>query len=85
MTANFLELALKSMGKNIQSGMRRGQCLGLRKPMQGLQKAVLESFEWKIPGDFKKVQKVIEVKPEMLDSEDEDYEEEGEYAPVIVE
>ncbi|KAG9064000.1 a1-alpha2 repression [Linnemannia hyalina] len=86
MTANFLELALKSMGKNIQSGLRRGHCLALRKPMQGLQKAVLESFEWKIPGDFRKVQKVVEMKPvEMLDSEDEDYEEEGEYAPVIVE
>ncbi|KAF9905045.1 a1-alpha2 repression [Linnemannia zychae] len=85
MTANFLELALKSMGKNIQSGLRRGQCLGLRKPMQSLQKMVLESFEWKIPGDFKKVQKVVEVQPDLLDSEDEDYEEEGEYAPVIVE
>ncbi|KAF9129045.1 a1-alpha2 repression [Mortierella sp. 14UC] len=85
MTANFLELALKGMGKNIQAGLRRGQCLGLRKPMQGLQKAVLESFEWKIPGDFKKVQKVVEVRPDLLDSEDEDYEEEGEYAPVIVE
>ncbi|KAG0068217.1 a1-alpha2 repression [Linnemannia elongata] len=86
MTANFLEQALKSMGKNIQSALRRGHCLALRKPMQGLQKAVLESFEWKIPGDFKKVQKVVEVRPvEILDSEDEDYEEEGEYAPVIVE
>ncbi|KAK3836278.1 MAG: A1 cistron-splicing factor [Linnemannia gamsii] len=86
MTANFLELALKAMGKNIQLGLRRGQCLGLSKPMRGLQKAVLESFEWKIPGDFKKVQKVVEVRrPDLLDSEDEDYEEEGEYAPVIVE
>ncbi|KAF9105597.1 a1-alpha2 repression [Mortierella sp. GBA35] len=84
MTANFLELALKSMGRSIQSGLRRGQCLGLRKPMRGLQKAVQESFEWKIPGDFNKVQKVVEISP-MLDSDDEDYEEEGEYAPVIVE
>ncbi|KAF9929658.1 a1-alpha2 repression [Linnemannia zychae] len=84
MTANFLEQALKTLGRNIQSGLRRGACLELRKPMLGLQKAVQESFEWKIPGDFKKIQKIVEVK-DMLDSDDEEYEEEGEYAPVIVE
>ncbi|KAG0366968.1 A1 cistron-splicing factor [Gamsiella multidivaricata] len=86
MTANFLEQALRVMGRNIQSGLRRGQCLELRKPMHALQKAVQESFEWKIPGDFKKIQKVVEVTNEMglASDEDDDYEEEGEYAPVIV-
>ncbi|KAG0211183.1 a1-alpha2 repression [Mortierella sp. GBA30] len=88
MTANFLEQALKTLGKNVQSGLRRGQCLELRKPMRQLQKAVLESFEWKIPGDFKKIQKVIEISSSVVgfvSNEDDDYEEEGEYAPVIVE
>jgi len=81
MTANFLEQALKIMGRNIQSALRRGLCLELRKPMHTLQKAVLENFEWKIPGDFKKIQKVVEI----VSDEDDEYEEEGEYAPVIVE
>ncbi|KAF9191032.1 a1-alpha2 repression [Haplosporangium sp. Z 767] len=87
MTANFLELALKTMGRSIQSGLRRGHCSELRRPMRELQKTVLESFEWKIPGDFKKVEKVVEITPdvEMVSDEDDDYEEEGEYAPVIVE
>ncbi|KAF9919340.1 a1-alpha2 repression [Lobosporangium transversale] len=84
MTANFLEQALKSMGRNIQSVLRRGQCLELRKPMRALQVAVQESFEWRIPGDFKKIQKVVEIENDD-DDEDEDYKEEGEYAPVIVE
>ncbi|KAG0010494.1 a1-alpha2 repression [Entomortierella chlamydospora] len=83
MTANFLEQALKTMGRNIQSNLRRGQCSDLRKPMLELQKAVFEGFEWKIPGDFKKVQKIVEL--DTLSDEDDDYEEEGEYAPIIVE
>ncbi|KAF9401256.1 a1-alpha2 repression [Mortierella sp. AD011] len=83
MTANFLEQALKTMGRNIQSNLKRGQCSDLRKPMLELQKAVLEGFEWKIPGDFKKVQKIVEL--DTLSDEDDDYEEEGEYAPIIVE
>ncbi|KAG0056992.1 a1-alpha2 repression [Gryganskiella cystojenkinii] len=88
MTANFLELALKGLGRTVQSGLRRGLCGELRKPMRALQQAVLESFEWKIPGDFKTSSKVGEIKDDapMIDSDDdEDYEEEGEYAPVIVE
>ncbi|KAG0266080.1 a1-alpha2 repression [Mortierella polycephala] len=87
MTANFLELTLKTMGRSIQSGFRRGQCSELRRPMRELQKTVLESFEWKIPGDFKKVEKLVEITPdvEMVSDEDDDYEEEGEYAPVVVE
>jgi A1 cistron-splicing factor AAR2 len=84
MTANFLEQALRTMGRSIQSALRRGQSLELRKPMHALQKAVLENFEWKIPGDFKKIQKVAE-ETAMAWDEDDDYEEEGEYAPVIVE
>ncbi|KAF9359812.1 a1-alpha2 repression [Mortierella sp. AD094] len=83
MTANFLEQALKTMGRNIQSNLRRGQCTDLRKPMLALQKAVLEGFEWKIPGDFKKAQKIVEL--DTMSDEDDEYEEEGEYAPVIVE
>ncbi|KAF9109461.1 a1-alpha2 repression [Mortierella sp. AM989] len=82
MTANFLEQALKIMGRNIQSGLRRGQCSELRKPMLALQKAVLEAFDWEIPGDFKKAQKIVELE---ASDEDEDYTEEGEYAPVLVE
>ncbi|KAF8939813.1 a1-alpha2 repression [Dissophora ornata] len=81
MTANFLEQALKTMGRNIQSALRRRLCLELRKPMHTLQKAVLENFEWKIPGDFRKIQKVVEI----VSDEDDEYEEEGEYAPVVVE
>ncbi|KAF8985432.1 a1-alpha2 repression [Entomortierella lignicola] len=83
MTANFLEQALKTMGRNIHSGLRRGQCLELRKPMYALQKAVLEAFEWKIPGDFKKAQKIVEL--DVMSDDDDEYLEEGEYAPVIVE
>ncbi|KAF9434124.1 a1-alpha2 repression [Entomortierella beljakovae] len=82
MTANFLEQALKVLGRNTQSRIRRGECLELRKPMHGLQRAVLDSFEWKLPGDFKKVQTVTE---SFYEDEDEEYIEEGEYAPVIVE
>lgn len=92
MTANFLEQGLKTLGRNIQTALRRGLCLELRKPMHTLQKAVLESFEWKIPGDFKKIQKVVEIPKQneeatvgVDDDDDDDYEEEGEYAPVIVE
>ncbi|KAF9209924.1 a1-alpha2 repression [Haplosporangium sp. Z 27] len=83
MTANFLEQALKTMGRNIHSGLRRGQCLELRKPMYALQKAVLEAFEWKIPGDFKKAQKIVEL--DVMSDDDDEYLEEGEYAPVVVE
>ncbi|KAF9989826.1 a1-alpha2 repression [Mortierella antarctica] len=83
MTANFLEQALKTLGKGIQSALRRGECLEMRRPMRELQKAVLESFEWKIPGDFKKIQAVVETPAD--EEEDDDYAEEGEYAPVIVE
>ncbi|KAG0242041.1 a1-alpha2 repression [Mortierella sp. GBA43] len=89
MTANFLEQGLRTLGRNVQAALRRGQCLDLRKPMHALQKAVLESFEWKIPGDFKKIQ-TVEIPQGWdraaigVDDDDEDYEEEGEYAPVIV-
>ncbi|KAG0306071.1 a1-alpha2 repression [Dissophora globulifera] len=82
MTANFLEQALRTLARSIQSALRRGQCLELRQPMHALQKAVQENFEWKIPGDFKKIQKVVEI---VSDDDDDEYEEEGEYAPVIVE
>ncbi|KAF9941604.1 a1-alpha2 repression [Modicella reniformis] len=90
MTANFLEQGLKMLGRNVQAALRRGQCLELRRPMHALQKAVLESFEWKIPGDFKKIQQIAEItqtqdKIAMDHEDDDDYEEEGEYAPVIVE
>ncbi|KAG0344856.1 a1-alpha2 repression [Podila humilis] len=92
MTASFLEQALKTLGRNIQSGLRRGECLELRRPMRELQKLVLESFEWKITGDFKKAPKVAEITEVDIDrplypedEDDEDYVEEGEYAPVIVE
>jgi A1 cistron-splicing factor AAR2 len=84
MTANFLEQGLKMLGRNVQAALRRGMCLELRKPMHALQKSVLESFEWKIPGDFKKIQQVVEMQAQSGD-DDDDYEEEGEYAPVIVE
>ncbi|KAG0350146.1 a1-alpha2 repression [Podila minutissima] len=87
MTASFLEQALKTLARNIQSGLRRGECTELRRPMRELQKAVLESFEWKIAGDFKKAPKVVEIQEDMDPSydDDDDYVEEGEYAPVIVE
>ncbi|KAG0026276.1 a1-alpha2 repression [Podila clonocystis] len=87
MTASFLEQALKTLARNIQSGLRRGECTELRRPMRELQKAVLESFEWKIVGDFKKAPKVVEIQEDMGPSydDDDDYVEEGEYAPVIVE
>lgn len=87
MTANFLEMALKGLGRTVQSGLKRGHCTELRKPMRALQQAVLESFEWKIPGDFKTSQKVVEITDDvpMVSDDDDDYEEEGEYAPVIVE
>ncbi|KAK3815504.1 MAG: A1 cistron-splicing factor [Benniella sp.] len=84
MTANFLEQGLKMLGRNVQAALRRGMCLEFRKPMHALQKSVLESFEWKIPGDFKKIQQVLEMQAQS-DDDDDDYEEEGEYAPVIVE
>ncbi|KAI1315992.1 a1-alpha2 repression [Mortierella claussenii] len=92
MTANFLEIALKTLARNIQSALRKGKCLEMRKPMYILQKAVLESFEWDIPGDFKQAPpRLVEIKNdkdidhEDEEEEDDDYVEEGEYAPVIVE
>ncbi|KAF9580027.1 a1-alpha2 repression, partial [Lunasporangiospora selenospora] len=87
-TANFVEISLKSLGRNILSGLRHGHCAELRKPMRQLQKSVMETFEWKISGDFKKAStKVVEIDVNNvpLMSDDDEYEEEGEYAPVIVE
>ncbi|KAG0338646.1 a1-alpha2 repression [Podila horticola] len=86
-TASFLEQALRTLARNIQSGLRRGECTELRRPMRELQKVVLESFEWKIAGDFKKAPKVVEIQEHTGPTydDDDDYVEEGEYAPVIVE
>ncbi|KAF9409177.1 a1-alpha2 repression [Podila epigama] len=92
-TASFLEQALKTLGRNVHAALRRGECAELRRPMRHLQKAVLESFEWKITGDFKASSKIVEIREvdmdrsiyQGIDDDDDDYVEEGEYAPVIVE
>ncbi|KAF9978424.1 a1-alpha2 repression [Actinomortierella ambigua] len=91
-TANFLETCLKSLARNIQSGLRQGYCRELAKPMNNLQKSVKKNFEWELPGDFKNVSALIEVSDQepnvpasLMEDEDDDYLEEGEYAPTIVE
>ncbi|KAF9157606.1 a1-alpha2 repression [Actinomortierella ambigua] len=91
-TANFLETSLKSLARHIQSGLRQGYCRDLAKPMYNLQKSVKQNFEWELPGDFKNVPVLTEVNDpdphgpaSLMEDEDDDYLEEGEYAPTIVE
>ncbi|KAG0245463.1 a1-alpha2 repression [Actinomortierella wolfii] len=90
-TANFLETSLRSLARNIQSGLKQGYCRELAKPMYKLQKAVKQNFEWELPGDFKNAPALVEVNDQdkqlssLMEDEDDDYVEEGEYAPTIVE